>query len=95
MTKEELFKKYNIDESHNKWESIDNWMSVEVYRTMHNGELPPQDDLSIMWVCDFLDKIETDVRWFFNLPQKGSLYMTSKRMVYKFSGEILEQINKT
>jgi len=31
-------------------------MSVEVYRIMHNGNLPSQDDLSVMWVCDFLDK---------------------------------------
>lgn len=29
MTKQELFKKYNIDETHSEWDnSIDNWMSV-------------------------------------------------------------------
>jgi len=41
MNKKELFKKYSINESHNVWDdSIDNWSSVEVYRVMHDGNLP-------------------------------------------------------
>lgn len=30
MTKQELFEKYSINETHNVWESTDSWMSVEV-----------------------------------------------------------------
>jgi len=97
MRREELFQKYSIDESHNKWDnSIDNWMSVEVYRIMHNGELPPKEDFSVMWICDFLDK-QNDMKWWvknvMSKPNWGSLYLTSKRMVYSLSEEILHEIN--
>lgn len=97
MTKKELFKKYSINESHNVWDDrIDNWMSIEVYRFMHNGKLPPQDDLTIIWVCDFLDK-QNDMKWWIkNVMSRsdwGSLYMTSKRMVYSFSEQILKELN--
>lgn len=95
MTKKELFEKYSIDESHNVWDNgIDNWMSVEVYRIMHDGNLPPQDDLNSKWVCDFLDKAHKDVAWFFNLEKKGSLYLTSKRMIYSLHEQILKEINE-
>lgn len=91
MTKEELFEKYHINESHNVWDNqIDNWFSVEIYRIMHEGDLPPPDDMSIDWVTGFLDKTETDVAWFFNLENKSSFYMTAKRMVYRFCDEILK-----
>ena len=94
MTKEELFKKYWINETHAEWNNgIDNWMSVEIYRIMHNGELPPKDDLSIKWVCDFLDK-QDDMKWWvknvMSQPRWGSLYLTAKRMVYRFSEELLK-----
>lgn len=93
MNKEELFKKYSIDESHNTWDNrVDNWMSVEVYRVMHDGKLPPTDDMSVGWITDFLDKIHSDTAWFFSLPNKGSLYLTAKRMVYSLSDKILENI---
>lgn len=98
MTKQELFEKYSIDESHNVWDNnIDNWMSVEVYRIMHDGNLPPPGDASVMWVCDFLDK-QKDMKWWsknvMGLPNWGSLYLTSKRMIYSFTEEILKSLNK-
>ena len=98
MTKDELFKKYSIDESHKVWDNgIDNFMSVEVYRLMHNGKLPPQNDLSVMWVCDFLDKKNDTVWWVKNVmskPDWGSLYLTAKRMVYCYDDDILKSINE-
>ena len=88
MTKQKLFKKYFIDESHNVWDNgIDNWMSVEIYRIMHDGKLPPHDDMSIKWVIDFLDKTK-DIKFMCELMKRddwGSLYLTAKRMVYKFA----------
>lgn len=95
--KKELFKKYSIDESHNEWQPIDDWMSIEVYRIMHNGELPPPDDTSVKWVVDFLDKQKDMPRWVKNVMSRkdfGSLYLTSKIMVYSFADEILLTINK-
>ncbi len=57
MTKEQLFKKYSINESHNVWQNeVDNWMSVEVYRIMHDGKLPDPDDTDVNYVTEFLDK---------------------------------------
>ncbi len=95
MNKEQLFEKYNIDESHNVWDnSIDNWMSVEVYRVMHDGQLPPPGDMSILWVLDFLDKTQADVAWFFSLEKRGSLYLTSKRMVYSLAENILKDLTE-
>jgi len=85
MNKQELFKKYSINESHNVWDNkIDNWMSVEIYRLMHDGNLPPKDDTSTKWVTDFLDKTE-DMKYMVELMKRddwGSLYITAKRMVY-------------
>ena len=95
MTKKELFKKYNIDESHSVWDnSIDNWMSVELYRVMHNGNLPPQNDTSVGWVTEFLDKVKSDMKFFAKLRQRqpddfGSLFLTAKRMVYSLSDQII------
>lgn len=97
MTKEELFEKYSIDESHNVWESIDSWMSVEIYRIMHNGNLPPQDDKSIKWVLDFLDKSKNDMTWWVKnvMSRKdwGSLFLTAKRMVCTLSEPILQEVS--
>jgi len=53
MNKEKLFKKYKIDESHSEWDDkIDNWISVELYRVMHDGNLPPQGDMSVSWITE-------------------------------------------
>ncbi|HXP52148.1 MAG TPA: hypothetical protein VN922_19485 [Bacteroidia bacterium] len=98
MTKEELFAKYHINESHNVWETgIDSWHSVEVYRIMHEGKLPPADDLSVKWVIDFLDK-QKDMKWWVKnvMSRKdwGSLYLTSKRMVCTMYEQILAELNK-
>jgi hypothetical protein len=95
MTKDELFKKYHIDESHKVWDNrIDNWMSVEIYRIMHDGNLPPENDLSVAWVTDFLDKATNDMAFFAKLRQRtpddfGSLFLTAKRMVYSLADQIL------
>lgn len=94
MTKEQLFKKYSIDESHNIWDiGIDSWMSIEIYRIMHKGELPPPDDMSTKYILDFLDKAKDDMKWWVeNVMHRkdwGSLFLTAKRMVYKLSEQIL------
>ena len=74
---------------------IDNWISVEVYRLMHDGKLPPRDDLSTKWIVAFLDKIN-DTEYGVELMNKrddfGSLYITSKRMVYRHAEDILKEI---
>jgi hypothetical protein len=92
MTKDELFKKYSINESHNKWEAIDSLMSIEVYRITHNGELPPPNDNSVKFITDFLDKQKESDWWAKNVMSRkdwGSLYLTAKRMAYMLSEEIL------
>lgn len=93
MTKQELFKKYNINETHSKWNNqIDNWMSVEVYRIMHSDNLPPQNDTSVKWITDFLDK-RNDMKWWvknvMSRPDWGSLFLTAKRLVYSLSEQIV------
>lgn len=98
MTKTELFKKYHIDESHSEWNNqIDNWYSVEIYRIMHDGNLPEDDDDSICWVIDFLDKKDDMVWWVKNVMSRenwGSLYLTAKRMVYSHWEAILKERSK-
>lgn len=95
MTKEQLFEKYNINESHSKWDnSIDNWYSIEVYRIIHGGKLP-NNDLSVKWIVDFLDKQKDMVWWSKNVmsqPNWGSLYLTAKRMAYRHCSDILKEI---
>lgn len=95
MTKKQLFKKYSINESHSAWDNqIDNWMSVEVYRLMHDGNLPPKDDLSVKWVTQFLDKVKNDRGYAIKLMREredfGSLFLTSKRMVYDFAEQLIK-----
>lgn len=95
MGKTELLKKYQIDESHKVWEPTpDNWMSVEIYREMHNGELPPQDgsDTGTKYILDFLDKT-SDPKYFFGLNNAGSMFLTAKRMVYRYADQILTELN--
>lgn len=100
MTKEQLFKKYSIDESHNIWESIDSRMSIEVYRVMHEGKLPPPNDTSVKWVTDFLDKMhdKKGISFAKKMMERkqgdwGSLYLTAKRMVYSFSDQLINPTN--
>lgn len=98
MTKEELFKKYDINETHSQWdEGIDSWYSVEIYRLMHGGKLPDKEDLSSKYVVDFLDKCK-DIKGFManfmkQNPNWGSYFLTAKRMLYMFSDDILKEIN--
>lgn len=95
MTKQELFKKYSIDESHNVWNNaMDNWVSVEIYRIMHNGVLPEASDKSVKWITDFLDKQDDTDWWVENVMSRkdwGSLYLTAKRMVYRHSEKLITQ----
>lgn len=95
-TKEELFKKYSINETHKKWEAKDSLMSVELYRIMHGGSLPPEDDKTVDWVTDFLDAFNQSVKFRNKIMQRldwGSLYLTAKRMTYMLSEEILKTLN--
>jgi hypothetical protein len=98
MTKKQLFEKYNINTSHSTWNDlIDNRMSIEIYRLMHNGNLPPENDMSIRWILDFLDKAKNDMKWWSkNVMSRrdwGSLYLTAKRMVYSLADQIITEIN--
>lgn len=94
MTKEELFAKYHVNEGHNTWDAaIDNWISVEIYRVMHNGNLPEPDDISTKYVLDYLDKTK-DPKFFFSHPQAGSLFTTAHRMVYRYADQILQELAK-
>ena len=96
MTKNELFEKYHINESHSKWDSqIDNWMSVEIYRIMHDGKLPG-DDTSTKYMTEFLDKTKND-EFMANLMTRddwGSLYLTAKRCIYRHADGILKQLSE-
>jgi hypothetical protein len=96
MTKKELFDKYKITEKHNKWDNVvDNWMSVEVFMEMHDGKLPEQDDYSIAYVLEFLDKMKNDLSYGMKIlhgKNGGSLFLTAKRMVYCYADQILEEI---
>ncbi len=97
MTKEELFKKYNIDESHNRWEPlVDNWHSVEVYRAVNDGQLPPPDGNvgDGLYVLKFLDECQ-DSNFFLSLPghKRGSMYLTAKRFVYRHADALVKRLN--
>ena len=96
MTKKKLFKKYNIDKSHNVWDNmIDNWYSVELFREMHDGKLPEPENNEVLYVLDFLDKMK-DVKFFMQLrndgKNAGSLFLTAKRMVYCLADQILNDL---
>lgn len=95
MTKEELFEKYHVNESHSEWDNnIDNWISVEIFRIMHNGRLPSEEDKSAKYIIDFADYIRSP-KGMIELRKRddfGSLYLTSKRMIYLFNEEILKEL---
>lgn len=89
MTRQELFAKYHVNEGHEVWKpAIDNWFSVEIYRVMHDGNLPKPDDASILYVLDFLDRTK-DSKFFFGLDNPGSYFTTAHRMVYRYADQIL------
>lgn len=97
MTKKELFEKYRIDESYSAWQpEIDNWMSVEVFRVMHDGRLPGSEDTTLNYITEFLDKEEDIGWWVENVMQRrdwGSLYLTAKRMIYRHADKILKELS--
>lgn len=66
MTKEDLFKKYSIDETHSEWNQLDNWYSVEIYKIIR-GKLPEKGDLSTDWILEFKDKIKIDFKWWLEI----------------------------
>lgn len=97
MTKEELFKKYSIDESHSKWEGVDTHMSIELYRLMHDGALPPPNDISVYWIIEFLDKTKDGAfmrKLMMSKFEWGSLFLTAKRLLYQVHQQILESANR-
>lgn len=93
MTKKELFKKYHIDESHNKWEKPDEHYHIDVYLEMGG------DDEGYKWITDYLDKFLNDIKWAADIKRRkgalgwGSMYLTAKRMVYKHAEGILKELN--
>jgi hypothetical protein len=96
MTKEQLFEKYKIDSSHSKWEPIDSFMSVEIFRIMHNRLPSDDEEESGMFILDFLDKAFTGW-WAKNImirPDWGSLFLSAKRCVYMFADNLVLQLNK-
>ena len=89
MNKEELFKKYSINDSHNEWEPIiDNWNGVEIYKTI-KGNLPNSNDEDIL---EFIDQCEEDYSFTRKFTNFGSMYLTAKRSVYRYSDEITMQL---
>lgn len=98
MTKDELFEKYNIDESHNVWEAIDHWTSVEIYRIMHDGRLPKHGDYSLKYIIDFLELLNKDINFYHKISQRPccdlqSYLLTSKRMIRIFADNIILDIH--
>lgn len=98
MGKNEIFKKYGISESHAEWNpAIDNWMSVEVYRVMHNGDLPDPNDMNMQYVLDFLDACNRKedslmLKLMKERDDAGSLYLTAKRMLYRYSDFLPQEV---
>lgn len=93
MNKKQLFKKYAINDSHAQWQpDIDNWCAVEIFRETHGGNLPSVNDITTKYILDFLEKTK-DPDYFFKLKNPGSMYLTAKRMMYRYHKEILEELN--
>lgn len=90
-TKEELFQLCRIDESHSKWESrIDNWISVEIYRAMHGGQLPdPNQEATVKYIFDFNRNPDAHIK----NKYFGSMFLTSKRLIYRHWEQILKELN--
>lgn len=97
MTKKELFDKYRIEERHNNWNSqIDSWYSVEIYKLI-KGKMPENDE-SLLFVLDFLDKTN-DMVFVKDLMENhpnnwGVFHLAAKRIVHRYSDLILKELNK-
>lgn len=92
-----LFQRYAIRETDNQWQdSVDGWCSVEIYRLMHDGQLPPEGDKSVSWVTRFLDKLITKDEWWFTIVMArkdwGNLVTTARRLVYMCADEIVKEL---
>jgi hypothetical protein len=96
MTKEQLFKKYSIDDSHSKWTSTDSFVSVDIFRLMFNRLPTDEEEDSALYILEFLDKSKAEwwVKNVMVLPNWGSLFLTAKRMVYMFADNIILELNK-
>lgn len=93
MTREEFLAHYKLDKSHDKWQPIDSWNAVEIFRIMHD-RLPEVTDESSVYAFDFYKKALKDTVWFFSLENHGSLFLTSKRMMYQHIDEMIENEEK-
>lgn len=95
-TKRDLFEKYNINETHAEWnDRVDNWTSVEIFRLMHDGRLPGTEDTTLKYIVDFADKFR-DNKEVVKLRDRrdfGSLYLTTKRLIYMHWEGILLETN--
>lgn len=100
MKKEELLKKYQITDRHDIWTpDVDNHMSIEIFRIMHDGRTPMEDDNAVKWVIDFLDKtMDKDISFMDELKKRhdwGVLLLTARRMVFNYADDLLEELNTT
>jgi hypothetical protein len=96
ITKEQLFEKYYVNETHAEWyDQIDNWISVEIFKIMHDGRLPVADDISLKYIIDFANKLQDqkEVKSLRDRKDFGSLYLTTKRMIYRYIDPILLELN--
>jgi hypothetical protein len=93
MTKEDIFLKYGINESHNVWDLEDTVSLCEIYKIMNNGNLPEQRWVSINVIVSFLNKSIDDIEWWkSNITVRddwGYLYLVAKRLIYKNVDDLL------
>jgi hypothetical protein len=96
-TKQQLFNKYKVDESHSSWLQMDNFISVDLYRIMNNGNLPENDN-NLLYVLEFLDNMADVIKakeYMIKYPNYwGSYYMIAKKMIYRYHETILEQLKE-
>lgn len=95
---DDILIKYNIAKVHKNWDvHIDDHFAIEIFRIMHNGNLPTENDVSYKWITDFLDK-KKDMQWWcknvMTRPDCGNIATTSKRLVYRFLDEIIKENNE-
>ena len=93
----DILEKYEITDNFGFIDIGDDWKLVEIYRIMHNGHLPPEDEKhTYLYVLDFLDlqKENKFLDWQKEIINKnGDLFTTAKRFIYTFVQEILHEIN--
>lgn len=89
MTREQIFKEFNITIHHNIWnDEIDNWHIIEICSIM-KGNLPFFDDSDCTYILEFLYKFQNDIQFANEINAKypqnwGSLFLTAKRSIYRF-----------